>query len=62
MTNAIENSKKAAYKMAAINAKVSIGPKRFYADALEVIMYYKTANSHKVPTIQAYCNFMGYSI
>ena len=57
----IYNSKRVIYANAAINAKVIIGSQKFYKDAIEVIKYYKNANSHNVPTIQAYCNMMGYS-
>jgi hypothetical protein len=61
LNNFINNCKKAVYANAAINAKSELGPKRFYSEALEVIRYYKSNNSHNVPTIQAYCNLMGYS-
>lgn len=54
------HSRNAAYKNAAINAKVRLGASNFYKNALETIRYYKNANSHNVPTIQAYCNLMGY--
>ncbi len=64
-TNAIDeliNSHKLViYKNAAINRKIEVGPKAFYTDAIETIKYYKSVNSHKVDTIQAYCNLMGYS-
>jgi len=49
------------YKNASINAKVRLGASTFYKSALETIRYYRNANSHKVTTIQAYCNLMGYS-
>ena len=57
----IQHGKQVCYKNAAINAKQRIGSANFYKQALETIKYYQTANSHKVPTIQAYCNLMGYS-
>lgn len=59
--NYIANCKKAIYYNAAINAKVRLTPQKFYQNALEVIRYYKSVNSHKVDTIQGYCNLMGYS-
>jgi hypothetical protein len=59
--NYINHIKQVAYKNAAINTKVNIGPKAFYSQALEAIRHYRHANSHNVPNIQAYCNMMGYS-
>jgi hypothetical protein len=57
----INRQKMVVYKNAAINAKMRLGASNFYKAALETIRYYKNANSHNVPTIQAYCNLMGYS-
>ena len=57
----INRHKLVVYKNAAINKKAEVGPKAFYKNALEVIKYYRSANSHNVPTIQAYCNLMGFS-
>jgi hypothetical protein len=57
----INHLKLVAYKNAAINTKQSIGADVFYKNAIETIKYYKSCNSHKVNTIQAYCNLMGYS-
>jgi len=57
----INNCKQVAYHNSAINRKTEESPIEFYRKALEVIKYYRIANSHNVPTIQAYCNLMGYS-
>lgn len=57
----INRHKLVVYKNAAINRKLEVGSKAFYKDALETIKYYKSVNSHKVNTIQAYCNLMDFS-
>jgi hypothetical protein len=57
----ILNCKRVAYRNASINRKTQESPQTFYRKALETIRYYKNSNSHNVPTIQAYCNLMGYS-
>ena len=59
--NFIFHSKEVVYRNAAINRKTEVGPAQFYKDALELIRYYKGVNSHKVTTIQAYCNICGFS-
>jgi hypothetical protein len=59
--NDISRINQVAYRNAAINAKAKIGPASFYSSALEAIRHYRHANSHNVPSIQAYCNLMGYS-
>ena len=59
--NRIQHCKRVAYRNAAINAKLRVGSSCFYKEALEVIKYYKSVNSHRVDTIQGYCNLMGYS-
>jgi hypothetical protein len=44
--------------MKAINLKTEIGPTEFYKRALEIIRYYKYANSHKVDSITAAANYL----
>ena len=55
------HSNNVVYRNAAINRKLEVGPLKFYQDALELIRYYKGLNSHKVASIQAYCNISGFS-
>ena len=47
--------------MRSINEKINHLKLVAYKNAIETIKYYKSCNSHKVNTIQAYCNLMGYS-